>query len=92
MNFFDPKFVMPDEKGVQQMAVRTRSSSLIWGVIILFLGVLLQLNILYPDKDILHSLWKFWPVLLIALGLSKVIHYFSAGSSPDAPTDPGKEP
>jgi hypothetical protein len=63
------------------MAVRHRGESLIWGLLILLLGVLLQLHFLKPDLRILQNLWKFWPVLIIILGVNKLMRYFSARSS-----------
>ena len=63
------------------MAVRHRSESLIWGLLILFLGVLLQLHYLRPDLRILQNLWRFWPVLIIVMGVNKLVRYFSARSA-----------
>jgi hypothetical protein len=60
------------------MAVRNRSDSLVWGLIILALGVLLQIHFLKPELHILQNLWRFWPVLIIVLGVNKLLRYFSA--------------
>ena len=60
------------------MAVRNRSESLTWGLLILLLGVLLQLDQLKPDLHILRNLWRFWPVLIIVLGVNKLARYFSS--------------
>jgi len=60
------------------MAVRNRSESLTWGLLILLLGVLLQLDQLKPDLHILQNLWRFWPVLIIVMGVNKLVRYFSA--------------
>jgi hypothetical protein len=60
------------------MTVRHRGESLTWGLLILLLGVLLQLHYLKPDLRILQNLWKFWPVLIIILGVNKLVRYFSA--------------
>lgn len=60
------------------MAVRNRSESLVWGLIILALGVLLQIHFLKPELHILQNLWRFWPVLIIVLGVNKLLRYFSA--------------
>lgn len=62
--------------------VRTRTESLTWGLLVLLLGVLLQIHFLRPELEILDNLWKFWPVLLIVMGLNKLIRFFTAGSSP----------
>ena len=60
------------------MAVRNRTESLTWGLLILLLGVLLQLDQLKPDLHILQNLWRFWPVLIIVMGVNKLVRYFSA--------------
>ena len=60
------------------MSVRNRSESLTWGLLILLLGVLLQLHYLKPDLHILQNLWRFWPVLIIVMGINKLVRYFSA--------------
>jgi hypothetical protein len=44
------------------------------------LGVLLQIHFLKPDLHILQNLWRFWPVLIIVLGVNKLLRYFSARS------------
>jgi cell wall-active antibiotic response 4TMS protein YvqF len=60
------------------MAVRNRTESLTWGLLILLLGVLLQLHYLKPELHILENLWRFWPVLIIIMGINKLVRYFSA--------------
>jgi hypothetical protein len=70
------------------MAVRNRSESLTWGLVILLLGVLLQIHYLKPELDILENLWKFWPVLIIVMGVNKLVRYFSAKET--AGTEPPK--
>ena len=60
------------------MAIRNRSESLTWGLVILMLGVLLQIHYLKPELDILENLWKFWPVLIIVMGVNKLVRYFSS--------------
>ena len=64
------------------MAVRNRSESLTWGLMILLLGILLQVHFLKPDLEILQNLWKFWPVVIIIMGINKLIRYFAAKEAP----------
>jgi len=78
MNFSLGFSVLAGGKGVPNMAVRNRSESLTWGLLILLLGILLQIHYLKPDLHILHNLWKFWPVLIIVMGINKLVRYFSA--------------
>jgi len=42
------------------------------------MGVLLQLHYLKPELRILQNLWRFWPVLIIVMGINKLVRYFSA--------------
>ena len=68
------------------MAVRNRTESLTWGILILLLGILLQIGYLKPELHIFRNLWRFWPVLIIIMGVNKLARYFSArgaqGSEP----------
>jgi hypothetical protein len=60
------------------MAVRNRTESLTWGILILVLGVLLQIGYLKPELHIFRNLWRFWPVLIIVMGINKLIRYYAA--------------
>jgi len=44
---------------------------LLWGMVLITLGVLFTLNnVGYID---ISSLWRFWPLILIALGITRMI-------------------
>src|SRR5262245_49122231 len=69
VNFHRGDSVLANGRRALRMAVRNRSESLTWGLLILLLGVLLQLHYLKPDLHILQNLWRFWPVLIIVMGV-----------------------
>ncbi len=52
------------------MASKTRSDSLVWGVILIVVGVLFLLQQL--DVDVFDQVWRFWPVILIVWGANKL--------------------
>lgn len=45
------------------------SESVIWGTLLIGVGVILLLDQLF-DIEIWSHIWKFWPLLLIAFGIS----------------------
>ena len=63
------------------MAVRNRTESLTWGRFVLALGGVLLLGNFYPEWHIWRNLWKFWPVILIIMGINALARHFSSGSS-----------
>jgi hypothetical protein len=64
------------------MAARNRGESVIWGSFVLVLGVVLLLHNLVPEWHVFHNLWRFWPVVLIVLGINALVRYFSSRSIP----------
>jgi hypothetical protein len=52
---------------------------LTWGVVFLCAGVILLMNNLgIVDYDVWRDLWKWWPVILIAVGIRVIFHRTSA--------------
>ena len=66
------------------MAVRNRGESLTWGILILTLGIVFLIGNFRPEWHVWRNIWKFWPVLLIVMGVNKLLRYFSADSSAGA--------
>ncbi len=68
------------------MTRRNRAESLTWGLFILLLGIVLLIGNLRPEWEVWRNLWKFWPVVLIVMGINVLIRYFSSqvpsGSEP----------
>ena len=52
------------------MASKTRSDSLVWGIILIVVGAIFLLQ--QFDVDIFDQVWRFWPVILIVWGANKL--------------------
>jgi len=55
----------------------SRKESIFWGVLVLLLGVLFMLKNLGLDINIWHFLGKFWPLILIFIGLKNLVIHLS---------------
>jgi hypothetical protein len=66
------------------MAVRNRGESVTWGIFVLALGVVLLIGNFRPEWHVWSNLWKFWPVVLIIMGINALVRYFSSRSTPPA--------
>jgi hypothetical protein len=53
----------------------TKKESLFWGLIILVLGMLFLLKNFGLEINIWHLLGKYWPVILIYIGLKNIYLY-----------------
>jgi hypothetical protein len=53
----------------------TKRESLFWGLIILVLGMLFLLKNFGLEFDIWHLLGKYWPLILIYIGLKNIFLY-----------------
>jgi len=53
----------------------TKKESLFWGLIILVLGMLFLLKNFGLEIDVWHLLGKYWPVILIYIGLKNIYLY-----------------
>lgn len=72
------------------MASKTRGDSLVWGIILIVVGVLFLLQQL--DVDIFDQVWRFWPVILIVWGANKLWLGLKERSERQAPApDKGHE-
>ena len=53
-----------------------KNESLFWGFLILLIGMLFLIkNLGWADIDIWEFIAKFWPVILIYIGLKNIIIY-----------------
>jgi len=52
-----------------------RTGSLAFGIILILLGGLFLLDEFYYI-DVWDYLWKYWPLILIIIGLAEIIDYF----------------
>ena len=60
---------------------RKKQESLFWGLILLIVGVLFLMDNFGLDIDIWDILDDFWPMILIAIGLKNIWHYYSLKQS-----------
>jgi hypothetical protein len=63
---------------------RPRRGSLGWGLVLIGIGVVFLLAQLRPGFDPWQLLWKYWPVLLILLGVAKLWEHMSNRNNPQA--------
>lgn len=52
------------------MAHQRKGGSLIWGVILIVVGIIFLLQ--QFDIDLFDQIWRFWPVILIVWGANKL--------------------
>jgi uncharacterized membrane protein HdeD (DUF308 family) len=52
------------------MAKQKQRDSLIWGVILIVLGLIFLFE--QFDLEVWHYVWRFWPVILIVWGVNKL--------------------
>lgn len=55
---------------------KNRSEALFWGGIIMLIGVVFLLRNIGYDINIWRIFTKFWPVILILIGLKNILYYF----------------
>lgn len=73
------------------MANGKKGNSLVWGIILIIIGVVILLEQL--GVDVFDQVWRFWPVILIIWGANKLwlgLKERSAGSEAPGP-DKGHE-
>jgi len=55
---------------------KQKSESLFWGFLILLIGMLFMIkNLGWADIDIWEFIAKFWPVILIYIGIKNIVVY-----------------
>jgi lia operon protein LiaF len=55
---------------------KQKNESLFWGFLVLLIGVLFLIkNLGWADIDIWEFIAKFWPVILIYIGLKNILIY-----------------
>lgn len=56
---------------------KTKRESLFWGLIILVLGMLFLLKNFGLEINVWHLVGKYWPLILIYIGLKNIYLYVS---------------
>ncbi len=54
---------------------KTNRDSLFWGTIVLLIGLLFMLRNFGVHVNIWHLLGRYWPLLLILIGLKNIFEY-----------------
>ena len=72
------------------MAPRTRSGILNAGLILIAIGILFMINNFY-EISAWRLVAKYWPVVLILVGLKKLVGYFTWQDISPAPESTKKE-
>jgi hypothetical protein len=57
----------------------TKKESLFWGLIILVLGMLFLLKNFGLEINVWHLLGKYWPLILIYIGVKNIYLYLNRG-------------
>jgi lia operon protein LiaF len=60
----------------------TKKESLFWGLIILILGMLFLLKNFGLEIDVWHLLGKYWPLILVYIGLQNIYLYTKKKKNP----------
>ena len=67
------------------MAASTRSGALTAGLILITLGVIFLIENFYAPFSAWRLIARYWPVILIIVGLRRLYSYFSWPAIPPAP-------
>ncbi len=67
---------------------RRHSPSITGALVVIAVGVVLLIGQLDPRLNIMDILWRYWPVLLILVGLGKIVEAFRYSGAPGDPNPP----
>lgn len=73
------------------MTASVRRGTLTAGLVLIAIGVVFFLEIWYESFSIWHLVGRYWPVLLILVGLNKLYGYFTWQESLPVPEARPKE-
>ena len=61
------------EEDLEEIPEAVKSGSIFWGIFLIFLGIVLTL----ANFDVISyaTVWDFWPVLVIGIGLKLIIDF-----------------
>ncbi len=66
------------------MSVRTHSGALTAGLILIVLGVIFLVESFYAPFSAWRLIARYWPVILIAIGVKRIYEYFTWPEIPPA--------
>lgn len=73
------------------MTATVRSGTLTAGLVLIAIGIVFFLEIWYEGFSIWHLVGRYWPVILILVGLNKLYGYFTWQETLPAPAVRPKE-
>ncbi len=73
------------------MGGHSRSAALTWGLILVAVGVILTVGNFQQDFSTWRFLARYWPVILIIIGVKKLYGHFTWQETTPAPTNLPKE-
>ncbi len=71
------------------MSVRSRGGVLTAGLMLIVLGVIFLIENFYAPFSAWRLIARYWPVILILIGVKKIVEYFSW---PPIPRSPDRAP
>jgi hypothetical protein len=81
-------------KGGDLMSARSRSGALTAGLILITLGAIFMIENFYEPFSAWRLIYRYWPVILIIIGVKRICGYFSWKEIPVPPVldkEPPKE-
>ena len=73
------------------MSMRSHGGALTAGLILTALGVIFLVENFYAPFSALRLIARYWPVILIIVGVRKIVEYFAWPENPPAPDQAPKE-
>ena len=70
------------------MTVRQNRRSIFWGLTLIAVGILFLYQNFNPAIHAWHIIARFWPVILILWGISKLVDYIESRAHPEVPARP----
>lgn len=73
------------------MSVRSRSGALVWGLILISIGLIFFLQNVYEHFSAWQIIARYWPVILMIIGLKKLYDYVTWQETPPVTGNVPKE-
>ncbi len=73
------------------MSFRANSGALTWGLILIFIGLIFFLQNVYAHFSAWQLIARYWPVILIIIGLRKLYDFVTWQETPPRPDVPRSE-
>jgi hypothetical protein len=70
------------------MTAHTRDGALTAGLILIAIGVIFLIESFHESFSVWHLFVRYWPLILIIIGVSRLYGYFAWPGVPPAPEQP----